>query len=517
MALFGSKATDSQLLRMFEQRCSAGLFTVARDEGRHVFLAANQRFREQFDLPAAGIEGRPVEEFMGGETGMDFRRCLDEAFVKRRRIVRRVALQRVEEVDWFLLHLDPEVEAGHEESGILYGVSLDVTQSTRADAAMNSAFGFDKLLGHSVDYLTDPVVICDVRSEGVPVIHCNLAFTRAFGYSRHEVVGRDPIFLLFHGKADEVTDLIERSWHEGKAVWQMFPVAGKRGVLIESQVVFDFYRSDEGRISFLKMTFLDPGGEQSPLDRDRHLRMQVEELLTAAGSIINDFNNLLALIAGKGKTLPHSLTQIIEAVSSSRQSATQAADIVFNLLRGGGRALSSGGEPVTVSDAVPAHDPYADTQPVFEPGEAKAERVPAPGFPNAGSGLRAEPASRGARILVVDDEPFIRTLLRDALVTEGHEVDVLAGGEEVLALCAAQPAPYDAIVLDYTLGGINGLEVANALRKSGDATPILLISGYLSHEVAAGARAVSSLVIMPKPFQPKELAARLAQLIATRR
>ena len=511
MSLFGSKATGTQLLRMFEQRCTAGLFSVAREGDRHLFLAANERFRAQFDLPAAGIEGKPVEEFMGGETGMDFRRCLDEALVKRRRIVRRVSLQRVEEADWFLLHLDPEMETRPGEPEVVYGLSLDVTQATRAEAAMNSAFGFDKLLGHSVDYMADPVLICDVRSEGVPVIHCNVAFSRAFGYSRNEVVGRDPIFLLFRDRAEDVTDLIERSWHEGKAEWEVFPVTGKRGVMIESQVVFDFYRSDEGRISFLKMTFLDPGNSQNPLDRERHLRMQVEELLTAAGSIINDFNNLLALVVGRGKALPYSLTQIIDAVSSSRQSATQAADIVFNLLRGERRAAPTGGPPVAVPDTQSPEQLYAETVPVVD-------AAPAPQVAAAQMAYR-KPVAKGAslRVLVVDDEPFIRALLRDALVAEGYAVDVLASGEEVLNLLKAGTVTYDALILDYTLGGITGLDIASTLRKSNNLTPILLISGYLYKDIAAGAHTLPALALMPKPFQPRELADRIARLIATRR
>lgn len=499
------------MLRVFEQRCSAGLFSVAKEGDRHLFLAANERFRAQFDLPGAGIEGRPVEEFIGGETGMDFRRCLDEALAKRRRIVRRVSLQRVEEADWFLLHLDPDTDTSPGEPEVVYGLSLDVTHATRAEAAMNSAFGFDKLLGHSVDYMADPVLICDVRSEGVPVIHCNVAFSRAFGYSRNEIVGRDPIFLLFRDRTEDVTDLIERSWHEGKAEWEVFPVTGKRGVMLESQVVFDFYRSDEGRISFLKMTFLDPGSGESPLDRERHLRMQVEELLTAAGSIINDFNNLLALVVGRGKALPYSLTQIIDAVSSSRQSATQAADIVFNLLRGERRAAPTGGPPVAVPDTRPAPQLYADTVPVLD-------AVPAQQAGGATEAHHKPPAKGpGPRVLVVDDEPFIRALLRDALLTEGYVVDVLASGEEVLNLLGSGALAYDAIILDYTLGGINGLDIASALRKSHNMTPILLISGYLNKDIAAGAHTLAALALMPKPFQPRELAERIARLIATRR
>lgn len=507
MALFGSKATGTQLLRLFEEKCSAGMFTVAQEGDRHIFLSATQRFREQFDLPAAGIEGRPVDEFIGGETGEDFRRCLDETMMKRRRLVRRVALQRVDGADWFLLHLDPELETGPGEPRIVYGLSLDVTQTTCAEAAMNTSFGFDKLLGHSVDYMADPVLICDVRSEGVPIIHCNGAFTRAFGYSRNEVLGRDPIFLMFKDRTDSVTDLIERAWHEGKAEWDIFPVAGKRGVMIHSQVVFDFYRSDEGRISFLKMTFLDPASGASPLDRERHLRMQVEELLTAAGSIINDFNNLLALVVGRGKALPYSLTQIIDAVSSSRKSATQAADIVFNLLRGEERAIPSGGPPMSVPDTKPPHELYADTVPVNQGGPAEK---PAFAAHTAGGAVRG----RGRRVLVVDDEPFIRALLRDALVADGYSVDVLANGEDVLNMFRAGGLIHDVVVLDYTLGGVNGLDVAKGLRKSNNMTPVLLISGYLNRDITAGARSTPALALLPKPFQPRELADRVAQLIA---
>lgn len=509
MALFGSKATGTQLIRLFEQKCSAGMFTIARDGNRYVFVSATPHFREQFDLPAAGIEGRPVEEFMGGETGMDFRRCLDEALTKRRRLVRRVSLQRVDSADWFLLHLDPEMDETPGEPDIVYGLSLDVTRMTHAEAAMNTAFGFDKLLGHSVDYMADPVLICDVRSEGVPVIHCNGAFSRAFGYSRNEVLGRDPIFMMFRDRADAVTDLIERAWHEGKAAWDIFPATGKRDVIIESQVVFDFYRSDEGRISFLKMTFLDPAASENPLDRDRHMRMQVEELLTAAGSIINDFNNLLALVVGRGKTLPYSLTQIIDAVSSSRQSATQAADIVFNLLRGE-RPVKASSDPAMVAGLQSPQLLYAETVPVTESAAAQQAALAAPaGRPSSARG-------GGRRILVVDDEPFIRALLHDALASEGYSVDVLARGEDVLNMLHAGSLIHDILVLDYTLGGINGLDVANSLRKAGNMTPVLLISGYLNRDITAGAHSVPALLLLPKPFQPRDLIERVAQLTAAR-
>lgn len=511
MALFGQRTSESQLMRVFEQKSTAGLFTVACGQGQNIFVSANRQFCAQFDLPATGIAGHPVGEFLSGATGLDFQRCLNEALSKRRRMVRRVCLERGERTDWFLLHLDPEpATAGSDEPDLIYGVSLEVTLPTRAEAAMTSAFGFDRLLAHSVDYVNDPVLICDVRSEGVPAIHCNPAFTRVFGYSRSELVGRDPIYLFFEQQSEAVTDLIEQSWQESRAVWNLFPVTSKSGVLIESQVVFDFYKGDEARMTHLKMTFLDPAGGSHPLDQERHRRLQIEEVLTAAGSIVNDFNNLLALILGSGKLLPDSLTRVIEAVSSSRQSATQAADILFDLLRGERptehRAWAGAGHP-GLGTITPAHEAMlAPTQPVFSPVEERPRPVP--------PSLGPEPP---ARLLVVDDEPFIRALLRDVLCGDGYEVDVLSCGEEVLERVAQQPGGYQAIVLDYTLGSINGMEIASALRKLGDSTPILLISGYLSQDIIAGAQAVSRLTLLAKPFQPRELINRLGQLLAQTR
>ena len=69
------------------------------------------------------------------------------------------------------------------------------------------------------------------------------------------------------------------------------------------------------------------------------------------------------------------------------------------------------------------------------------------------------------RILLVEDEPTIRIAVRDALRTQGHEVDDTVDGAE--GLRRAKAGGYDLLLLDVMLPGLDGLEVLKALRRGG--------------------------------------------------
>ncbi len=71
-----------------------------------------------------------------------------------------------------------------------------------------------------------------------------------------------------------------------------------------------------------------------------------------------------------------------------------------------------------------------------------------------------------ARILVVDDEPHIRDVVRSYLAREGHEV--LAAGDGDVALAEAEAHQPDLIVLDVMLPGRTGFEVLRELRNRAD-------------------------------------------------
>jgi two-component system response regulator MprA len=115
------------------------------------------------------------------------------------------------------------------------------------------------------------------------------------------------------------------------------------------------------------------------------------------------------------------------------------------------------------------------------------------------------------KVLVVDDEPAVRTAVERALLLEGYEVELAVDGGDALGKVAA--AAPDAVVLDVLMPGIDGLEVARRLRADGDPTPILMLTardGVGDRVEGLDAGADDYLV---KPFALEELLARLRALL----
>jgi DNA-binding response OmpR family regulator len=114
------------------------------------------------------------------------------------------------------------------------------------------------------------------------------------------------------------------------------------------------------------------------------------------------------------------------------------------------------------------------------------------------------------KVLVVDDEPQIRTVLRGYLEAEGYDVAEAADGAEALA--ALREDPPALVLLDVMLPGIDGLEVLRQLRSFSDAYVIL---------VTARAEEVDKLVglgvgaddYVTKPFSPREVTARVKAML----
>ena len=111
------------------------------------------------------------------------------------------------------------------------------------------------------------------------------------------------------------------------------------------------------------------------------------------------------------------------------------------------------------------------------------------------------------RILVVEDETRLATLVRRGLMTEGHAVDIAATGEEGLDWLAA--ASYDAIVLDVMLPGIDGFEVCRRIRNGRIQTPILLLTAKDAVPDRVTGLDAGADDYLVKPFALAELTARL--------
>jgi two-component system, OmpR family, response regulator len=114
------------------------------------------------------------------------------------------------------------------------------------------------------------------------------------------------------------------------------------------------------------------------------------------------------------------------------------------------------------------------------------------------------------RILVVEDEQKLADLLARGLREEGHAADVATEGEQ--ALWMAQSAPFDAIVLDVMLPGIDGFEVCRRLRASEVWAPVLMLTARDAVEDRVAGLDAGADDYLVKPFAFDELLARLRAL-----
>jgi two-component system OmpR family response regulator len=115
------------------------------------------------------------------------------------------------------------------------------------------------------------------------------------------------------------------------------------------------------------------------------------------------------------------------------------------------------------------------------------------------------------RLLVVEDDLKMAALVRRGLVEDGAVVDVARTGEDALWMAAA--APYDAIVLDVMLPGIDGFETCRRLRADGVWTPVLLLTARDAVEDRVAGLDGGADDYVAKPFSFAELSARLRALV----
>jgi two-component system, OmpR family, response regulator len=117
----------------------------------------------------------------------------------------------------------------------------------------------------------------------------------------------------------------------------------------------------------------------------------------------------------------------------------------------------------------------------------------------------------GMRVLVVEDELKMASLLRRGLLEEGHAVDVARSGDD--ALWMARASDYDAVVLDLMLPGMDGIEVCRRLRESLVWAPVLMLTARDAVEDRVSGLDAGADDYLPKPFSFAELLARLRALV----
>lgn len=118
------------------------------------------------------------------------------------------------------------------------------------------------------------------------------------------------------------------------------------------------------------------------------------------------------------------------------------------------------------------------------------------------------------RILVVEDEPKMATLVRRGLERESFACDLAVDGNE--ALWATGEVTYDAIVLDVMIPGPDGFEVCRRLRSAGNWTPVLLLTARDAVDDRVAGLDAGADDYLTKPFSFSELLARVRALVRRR-
>ena len=115
------------------------------------------------------------------------------------------------------------------------------------------------------------------------------------------------------------------------------------------------------------------------------------------------------------------------------------------------------------------------------------------------------------RILVVEDDPEVRSAIRMVLEGEAYEVAESGDGADALAKLRVSPQP-SLILLDLMMPGMNGWQFMDEVRVHPGLreVPIIVVSAYGS---ADGVRSVGATDYLKKPFEPAELIARADPLV----
>ncbi|MGC3974429.1 MAG: response regulator [Nitrospira sp.] len=123
------------------------------------------------------------------------------------------------------------------------------------------------------------------------------------------------------------------------------------------------------------------------------------------------------------------------------------------------------------------------------------------------------------RVLVVDDEEPIRSLLRMMLTQAGYDVEEADdGGKAVEVLSSGDnPLMLDAIICDIRMPRINGVEAIAYFRAQYPSLPVIVLTGYHDEQLASTLRREGIVEFLEKPAEREQILASVAQAIAGRR
>ena len=117
------------------------------------------------------------------------------------------------------------------------------------------------------------------------------------------------------------------------------------------------------------------------------------------------------------------------------------------------------------------------------------------------------------RILLVEDEEVVRPLIAEALRSYGYTVLEARSGPEALEVVEREREPFDLLLTDVVMPGMNGRELAERLLAEQPSLRVLYTSGYPADTIIRHGIAHASAAYLEKPYVPDDLAQKIREVL----
>ena len=155
-----------------------------------------------------------------------------------------------------------------------------------------------------------------------------------------------------------------------------------------------------------------------------------------------------------------------------------------------------------------------------EPGKGACFRIYLPRVQAEAEKASEKPVVDSVRgtetVLVVEDEPEVRSLVERVLKSHGYRVLVADRPSEALTISSKPEVRLDLMVTDVIMPEMNGCELARRLHSDRPEMPILFLSGYTDQAIARQGILNPGVALLEKPFRPRDLAARVREALDSR-
>ena len=119
--------------------------------------------------------------------------------------------------------------------------------------------------------------------------------------------------------------------------------------------------------------------------------------------------------------------------------------------------------------------------------------------------------SSNARVLIIEDDEEMRSLLKDFFTEEGFETDSVSNGSEAFRKLVKEP--FDLVITDIRMPGLTGLDILPGMKRLQPGAPIIAITAFGSEEVYRKAMERGATVYLEKPVHLQELRELIHELV----